>query len=223
MNYFDTNDYINAIKHFNDLEKQYPLSNEAIQAKVMIAFIDYVTLNYDDAILKFNIIINKYPALKNIDYVYYMKAMCYYEQLNNEGLDGENNIKSIENFQQVIKRFPKSKYARDSEQKIILVKSNVAAKHMNIARFYQKKDKFGAALNRYKIIVEEYSMTKFIPEALFRIVEIYYNIGLYEDAKKTASILGYNYPDSKWYKYSYNLLQDNKNNSGYYNKIKNLF
>ena len=223
MVYFDEANYQLALNSFSEIIKIYPLSNEAIQSQIMSAFIDYIKLNYDEAIYKFDRIINNYPSLKNIDYVYYMKAMCYYEQITHEGLDGENNILALNSLNEVIKRFPNSDYAKDSQQKIVLVKSNIAAKHMNIARYYQKKDKYTAALNRYKIVIDEFSVTKFTPEALYRMTEIYYTIGMLEEAKNTASVIGYNYPDSKWYKLSYNLLSEDNDEKGIVNKIKNLF
>ena len=133
---FDKQQYDQAIVIFENIERIYPLSNEAIQSQIMQGFIDYILLDYDNAILKFSKIINKYPSLKNMDYVYYMKALSYYEQISHEGLDGKFNYLALENLNQVIKRFPNSKYAKDSYQKIILVKSNIAAKHMNIGRFY---------------------------------------------------------------------------------------
>ena len=126
---------------FENIEKIYPLSNEAIQSQIMSAFIDYARLDYDTAILKFNRLIKKYPSLKNIDYIYYMKAICYYEQISHEGLDGKFNTLALENLNQVINRFPNSEYAKDSHQKIILVKSNIAAKHMTIAKVLSKKQK----------------------------------------------------------------------------------
>ena len=218
---FDVKKYELALKDFAKIEKIYPLSNEAIQSQIMIAFIDYLSLRYEDAIYKYDKIINKYPSLKNLDYVYYMKAICYYEQISDEELDGGNNTLALENLDQVIKRFPTSEYAKDSQQKIILVKSNIAAKHMSIARYYQKKHKYTAALNRYKIVINEYSMTQFTPEALYRMVEIYYMIGMNEEANNTASVIAYNYPDSNWYKLSYDLLSKEKNNS-MINKIINL-
>ena len=135
-----------------------------------------------------------------------MRALCYYEQISHEGLDGKYNILALENLNQVITRFPKSEYAKDSYQKIILVKSNIAAKHMTIARFYQKNNKFTAALNRYKIVVENFEETKFTPEALYRISEIYYSIGMIDESTKTAAILGHNYPDSEWYRHIYKNL-----------------
>ncbi len=210
---FQKEQYGEAKKIFQNIERIYPLSNEAIQSQIMLGFTDYVLLDYDAAIIKFSKIIKKYPSLKNLDYVYYMKALCYYEQIADEGLDGRYNKLALENLNQVITRFPKSKYAKDSYQKIILVKSNIAAKHITIARFYQKEEKYTAALNRYKVVVESYDETKFLPEALYRISEIYLSLGMIEDSKKTAAILGHNYPDSKWYKYSYqNLNQETKKN-----------
>ena len=211
MIFFDEGQYEEAISIFKNIERIYPLSNEAIQSQIMSGFADYINLDYDSAILKFNRIIKKYPSLKNIDYVYYIKALCYYEQISHEGLDGEYNNLALENLNQVIIRFPDTKYAKDSYQKIILVNSNIAAKNMIIGRFYQKNKKYTAALNRYKIVINNFEKTKFIPEALFRISEVYYSIGMIEDAKKTASILGYNYPKSEWYKSSYkNLVKENK-------------
>ncbi len=200
---FDKKQYGQAVEIFKNIERIYPLSNEAIQSQIMQGFTDYIILDYESAIYKFDKIINKYPSLKNIDYVYYMRALSYYEQISHEGLDGKYNDLALKSLNQVIKRFPNTKYAKDSYQKIILVKSNIAAKHISIGRFYQKQKKYTAALNRYKIVVDTYQETKFVAEALYRISEIYLTLGMIEESKKTAAILGYNYPDSEWYKYIY--------------------
>tara|TARA_B100001123_G_scaffold398974_1_gene483531 strand:- start:7147 stop:7959 length:813 start_codon:yes stop_codon:yes gene_type:complete len=216
---FDNKNFGDAIKIFEDIEKIYPLSNEAIQSQIMIAFIDYIALDYESAIIKYTKLIKRYPSLKNIDYVYYMRAICYYEQISHEGLDSEYNTLALENLQQVINRFPNSQYAKDSSQKIILVKSNIAAKHMTIARFYHKNKKYTAALNRYKIVVENFAETKFIPEALYRISEIYYSIGMIDESIKTAAILGHNYPKSEWYQYSYNNIKEKDKGSKFFNSI----
>ena len=125
LNNLNDQKYDLALIKFKEIENLYSLSNEAVQAQIMMAFIEYVKMNYDDAILKFNRIIARYPSHKNIDYAYYMKAMCYFEQIENEELDGNNNIQALRNFNQIINRFPESKYARDSEQKIILVKEKL--------------------------------------------------------------------------------------------------
>jgi len=223
MKSFDSENYEVALIKFDEITKFYPLSNESIQSEIMIGFVHYIRLDYEKAILNFDRVIMKYPSHKNLDYVYYMRALCSYEQLNNAQLDGIYNEIAINDFNQVIKRFPLSRYAKDSRQKIVLVKSNQAAKHMSIGKFYLDEKKYIAALNRYKIVVENYSETKFTPEALHRIVEIYYEIGLKEEANNTASVLGYNYPKSKWYRYSYNLINKNKNDKSLFDTIKNIF
>ena len=226
--------YLDAMKMFNEkkldeatiafdeIERLYPLSNEAIQAQIMSGFIDYGKLNYDDAIYKFSRIINKFPSLKNIDYVYYMKALCYYEQISHESLDGKNNYLALESLDQLISRFPESKYSKDARQKIVLVNSNIAAKHMNIGRFYQKKSKYTAALNRYKTVIDDFSNTKFIPEALYRTTEIYISLGLKEEAYNTASVLGHNYPKSQWYQLSFNLVNENPESKSFFKKFNFL-
>ena len=220
---FDQQEYELARQQFSEIKKLFPLSNEAIQSEIMIAFISYIQMDYDNAILNFKKIINKYPSHKDLDYLYYMIAISNYEQLQNELLDGYYNNLALEAFDQVIKRFPESKYAKDSRQKIILVKSNIAAKHMEIGRFYLNNKKFIAALNRFKIVVNEYSITKFTPEALHRMVEAYYEMGMYEESYNTAALLGYNYPDSKWYEHSYNLVLQIDGEETFLKKIRNFF
>ena len=221
MDNVKNNKYTEAIKIFEAIEKKYPLSNEAVQAQIMSGFIDYLTMEYQSAIFKFNRIIQKYPSHKNIDYVYYMKAICYFEQINHEELDNNSNIQSLKSFNQILTRFPNSEYAKDSKMKIVLVKENMAAKHMDVGRFYLKNHEYIAAMNRFKKVIDQHSKSKFTPEALYRLVEIYYKIGMIEDAKKTASVISFNYPKSKWYKYSYNLLVEEDKNESFFKKIKN--
>ena len=226
MQDLEKENYEKAKTLFDVIEFNFPLSNEAIQSQIMTAFIEYAQMNYDEAIFKLNRIINRYPSHKNIDYAYYLKAICNFEQIENEYLDGSYNKEALESFNQVINRFPESKYARDSEQKIILIKENIAAKHMSIALFYLKQKKYLAAMRRYKKVIDDHSKSKFTPEALHRLVEIYYSLGMIEDAKKTASVIGYNYPDSKWYRYSYELVgsdnNDKINDKSFFGKISNL-
>ncbi|MDC0217151.1 outer membrane protein assembly factor BamD, partial [Pelagibacteraceae bacterium] len=220
---FDNQQYDQANEQFKIIERIYPLSNEAIQSQIMLGFINYILLDYDTAILQFSRIINKYPSLKNIDYVYYMKALCYYEQISHEGLDGKFNDLALENLDQVIQRFPNSKYAKDSFQKKILVKSNIAAKHISIGRYYQKEKKYIAALNRYKVVIDSFQETKFAPEALYRVSEIYLSIGMKEEAEKNAAILGYNYPDSTWYKFIYDDLTKQNNQTTFFKSVGKIF
>ena len=220
---FDNQKYELATDKFKNIERIYPLSNEAIQSQIMQGFIKYIILDYDTAIFQFSRIINKYPSLKNIDYVYYMKALSYYEQISHEDLDGKFNELALENLDQVIQRFPDSKYAKDSFQKKILVKSNIAAKHMSIARFYQKEKKYTAALNRYRVVINSFQETKFAPEALYRVSEIYLSIGMKDESKKNAAVLGYNYPESTWYKLIYDDLTNQSNETIFSKSIGKIF
>ena len=220
---FDNGNYLSANEKFEKLVKLYPLSKEATQAEIMSGFVHYIRLDYEKAIVIFNRIIVKYPSLKNLDYVYYMKAICFYEQISHHGLDGQYNELALEYLNQVIQRFPQSKYAKDSQQKIIFVKSNQAAKHMDIGRFYLKEKKYTAALSRFNTVIDDYSMTKFVPEALHRMVEAYYEMGMYDESFNTASVLGYNYPDSRWYKHSYNLIKNLDENNTLLKKMSNFF
>jgi outer membrane protein assembly factor BamD len=212
LNEFDKKNYDLAVNKFEEIESKFPLSNQAIQSQIMTAFVHYLKLDYISAISILEKVIRQYPAYKNIDYVYYMKAVCYYEQIENPELDGKYNILALQYFTETINRFPNSEYARDSNQKIILINENIAGKHMSIAMFYLNQKKYLAALKRYQKVINEYSQSKFTPEALHRLVEIYYSLGMIEDAKKTAAVLGYNYPDSKWYEYSYHIVGEKESN-----------
>ena len=222
-NLFDNKKTDLAREKFEELSNLYPLSNEAIQSEIMLGFISYLKMDYETSISQFKKFVNLYPSHKDLDYVYYMIALCNYEQINDANLDSRYNDLAYQSFNQVIKRFPESDYAKDSQQKIVLIISNKASKHMMIGRFYLKEKKYTAALNRFKLVVEKYSTTKFTPEALHRIVEIYFQIGLIDESAKTASILGHNYPESKWYKYSYNLINQTEEKSSLFKKIKNIF
>ena len=220
LNEFESENYNLAFEKFHEIELKFPLSNEAIQSQIMMAFIEYINLEYDSAILKLEKIIKRYPSYKDIDYAYYMIALCYYERIENPDLDGKFNVLALQNFQELINYFPDSKYTKDSKQKIILIKENIAAKHMNVGLFYLNRKNYLASLKRYQKVIDDHFQSKFTPEALHRLVEIYSSLGMTEEAKKTASVLGYNYPKSKWYKYSYNLVEEKNVNKS---KKNNLF
>mgnify|MGYP001391307384 CR=1 FL=1 len=222
----DQENYEEASLIFKEIIYKYPLSNEGVQSEIMLGFIEYVRMNYDDSIYKFNRIIKIYPSHKNIDYVYYMRAISYFEQISGENFDGKSNREAKKNFQELLNRFPDSEYAKDSRQKLIFIEENIAAKNMEVAIFYLKQKQYLAALGRYNKVIEEYPKSKFIPEALYRLVEIYTILGMKEEAEKAASVIVYNYPQSKWYEDSYNLINEeyykkNKTNLG--KKILNLF
>ena len=176
--------------------------------------------------------IKNYPADENIPYAHYLIAMCYYEQILDEKKDLEPLIKAREKFEFIVKNFPETDYAIDSHFKIDLIIDQLAAKEMSIARYYMKTEKWIPALNRLKLIVEKYDKTVFIEEALHRLVEVYYRLGLLEEAKQAATILGYNYQSCKLYERSYKVfnkkykLKKNKKKKEMgliRRKIKNLF
>ena len=133
----------------------------------MLGFVDYLNMNYDDAIYKFNRIIKIYPSHKNIDYAYYMRAISYFEQISGENFDGKSNKEAKKNFQELLNRYPDSEYAKDSRQKLIFINENIAAKDMEVAIFYLKQKQYLAALGRYNKVIEKYPKSKFIPEALY--------------------------------------------------------
>ena len=226
MNDLNQKNYEKATLKFKEIIYKYPLSNEGVQSEIMLGFIDYLGLNYEEAIYKFNRIIKIYPSHKNIDYVYYMRAVSYFEQISGENFDGKSNIEAKKNFQELLNRFPESEYAKDSRQKLIFINENIAAKDMEVAIFYLNQKQYLAALGRYNKVIEKYPKSKFIPEALYRLVEIYTILGMEEEAEKAASVIVYNYPKSVWYEESYNLINEEyykKNKVTLRKKIFNLF
>ncbi|MBI1214474.1 MAG: outer membrane protein assembly factor BamD [Alphaproteobacteria bacterium] len=210
----DTGDYGLAAKGFDDVDRQYPYSQWATRAQLMAGYAHYKKLNYDEAILSLDRFIELHPGDPNAAYAYYLRALCYYEQISDVRRDQKMTQLALDNLQQVVTRFPASKYARDAALKIDLTQDHLAGKEMEIGRYYLERNQFTAALPRFRRVVEQYQTTTQVPEALERMVECYLSLGLREEAKKTAAILGYNYPDSTWYKDAYRLLKKSKGGGG---------
>ena len=195
-----------AGKKFKEIESLMPQDKYASKASLMAAYADYSRNAYSFAIFALERHLNNYPADENIPYVHYLIAICHYEQILNEKKDLGPLLKAKEKFEFIKKNFPDTDYAMDARFKLDLITDQLAAKEMSIARFYMRTEKWIPALNRLKIVVEKYDTTIFVEEALHRLVEIYYRLGLVEEAKKSASILGYNYQSSEWYKKSYKVF-----------------
>jgi outer membrane protein assembly factor BamD len=195
--------YLDAAKKFNEAEILFPQSEWAPRSALMAAYAYY----YDDynnrAILELINFFKKYPNNPNMSYAHYLLAMSYYNEIVDEKKDLEPLKNSKKQFEYVVKNYPNSEFSLDSNFKLDLINEMIASKEMYIARHYIQKKKWIPAINRLKFIVTEYDNTIFIEEALHRLVEIYYKIGLVEESKKYAVLLGYNYPDSKWYKSTY--------------------
>ena len=195
-----------AARKFNEAEILYPQSVWAPRASLMSAYSYYYFDSYVDAIQEVDRYLKKYPNHKNKDYAFYLKSISYYNQISDEKKDLGPIIEAKKSFEYVINNYPGSEFAMDAEFKLELIDEILASKEMYVARFYMKKEKWIPSINRFKKVVKDYDKTIYVEEALFRLVEIHYRIGLEEEAKKYAHLLGYNYQSGKWYENSYRIF-----------------
>ena len=195
-----------ATKKFKEAENLLSQYTWASKASLMTGYSEYSRNAYSNAIFALERHINNYPADKNLSYAHYLIAICYYEQILDEKKDLNPLLKAKEKFEYIIKNYPDTDYGLDARFKIDLIIDQLAAKEMSVARFYMKTEKWIPALNRLKIVVEKYDRTVFVEEALHRLVEVYYRLGLEQEAKNAASILGYNYQSGEWYERSYKVF-----------------
>ena len=195
-----------AANKFKEVESLMPQSKWAAKASLMSGYADYSRNAYSDSIFSLERFIYNYPANKHVPYAHYLIAICYYEQILDEKKDLKPLLDAKEKFEFVVSEYPDTDYASDARFKLDLIIDQLAAKEMSIARFYMKTEKWIPAIQRLKIVVEKYDTTIFVEEALHRLVEVYYKIGLINEAKQAASILGYNYQSSEWYLKSYKVF-----------------
>ena len=206
IDYLKDGDALYAAVKFNEAELLFPQSEWAPKSALMAAYAYYSQDYLKDAVAELDRFLKVYPKHKNLDYVYYLLAISYYEQIVDEKKDLQSIIKAKYYFEIVTKDYPKTSYAIDSEFKIDLINDLMASKEMYIGRYYFEKKKWISAINRFKTVVEDYETTIYAEEALHRLVEVHYIIGLKDEAKKYAKLLGYNYQSSKWYENSYSLF-----------------
>ena len=215
-----------------DVEDLMPQTDWAAKASLMSSYSEYSRNSYSNAIFGLERHIKNYPADENIPYAHYLIAICYYEQILDEKKDLQPLLKAKKKFEFIMETYPNTDYSTDSRFKIDLIIDQLAAKEMSIARFYMKTEKWIPALNRLKTVVEKYDTTVFVEEALHRLVEVYYRLGLIEESKQAAAILGYNYQSGEWYKKSYKVfnkkykpkkIKRKKKMGLIRKKIKNLF
>ena len=199
--------YSKAISLFEDLERTYPYSKLAAKSQIMAAYANYKAEEYAKALVAVEQFIKFHPGHADIAYAYYLKALCYYEQISSIKKDQGYAARSKDALTEIIARFPESDYARDAQIKLDLVMDRLAGKEIEIGRFYLKKHKYIAAINRFKVVVDDYDTTSHVAEGLYRMVESYLSLGVKDEAKKYAAVLGYNYPGSKWYNKAYKLLK----------------
>jgi len=206
VNALEAGAYLDAARFFDEVERQHPYSVWATKAQLMAAYSNYEANKFDDAIIGLERFIQLHPGNRDTPYAYYLKAQTYYEQITDVSRDQLGTEKALKALREVIRRYPQSKYSRNAWLKIDLTRDHLAGKEMSIGRFYLRKKEYIAAINRFKLVVENYQTTTHVPEALHRIAEAYAAIGMKEEAKKAASVLGHNYPGSEWYIDSYSLM-----------------
>ena len=226
-------DALYAARHFTDAELLFPQSEWAPKSLLMAAYSYYSQDYFADAIAELERFIKTYPQSNRLDYAYFLLATCYYEKIIDEKKDLEPLIKAKETFKFVILEYPNTDFALDAKFKLNLIDETLAGKEMYIGRYYIKKEKWIAAINRFKYVVDNYNSTIYIEEALHRLVELHYKIGLIEESKKYAAVLGYNYQSGDWYEVSYQIFnkefepKDNsikpKKGNFIFKKFKNLF
>ena len=205
----DQNDYMLAVKKFGEAEILYPQSIWAPRSALMTAYSYYVYERYFDTIFELERFLKTYPEHNRQNYAYYLLGLAYYEQIVDEKKDLEPIINSKKYFQIIINEYPSSEYAADAEFKLDLIKEILAAKEMYLGRYYIEKEKWIPAINRYKTILENYDDTIYVEEAIHRLVEIHYKVGLINESKKYANLLGYNYQSGEWYEKSYKIFNKN--------------
>ena len=206
LEFLEKGDALYASKKFNEAEILFPQSIWAPKSSVMSAYSLYYYNYYGDAIFQLERHIKNYPNDKNLAYVHYLIAICYFEKLSDEKKDLEPLIQTQKKFEYIINNYPNTDFAIDSKYKLDLILDMLAAKEMYIGRHYMETEKWIGAINRFKNVINNYDDTVYVEEALHRLVEIYYKIGLIDEAKKVAYVLGYNYESGKWYENSYRVF-----------------
>lgn len=203
----DDHDWLAAAKQFDEVERQHPYSIWARRAMLMSAFCYYQANKYPDAINTADQYIQLHPGSHEIAYAFYLKAMSLYEQIVDVGRDQTSTEQALTALQDVVQRFPNTEYARDASLKVDLTLDHLAGKEMSVGRYYLVRGDYIGAINRFRTVVEQYQRTSQIAEALERLTEAYYALGVYDEAKTAAAVLGANYPGSSWYKDAYDLLE----------------
>ncbi len=195
-----------AAKLFDEVERQHPYSKWATQAQLMSAYSYYQVDKYDDAIPALERFIELHPGNRSAAYAFYLRALCYYEQIEDVTRDQGNTELAQRALSDVVARFPNTPYSRDATVKLDLVRDHLAGKEMDVGRYYLRRNQYLAAINRFKTVVDKFQTTSHVPEALERLTESYVALGVFAEAQKTTAVLGYNYPGTAWYQDAYNLL-----------------
>lgn len=200
--------YSRAAVMFDEVERQHPYSAWARRSQLQAAYANYMSNKYDDAILAAERFLQLHPGNKDADYAYYLIAISHYEQIVGVERDQAKTQNALNALTEVLRRFPSSEYAQDAKLKLDLTNDHLAGKDMSVGRFYLRQNAYLAATKRFRNVVENYQTTSHVPEAMHRLVETYLAMGVEAEARRVAAVLGHNYPGSRWYKYSFDLLND---------------
>lgn len=198
--------YATASTEFDQVEQYYPYSSWAVNSQLMQGYAEYLQNHYSDATGTLDRFIQLHPAHRDIAYAYYLRALCFYEQIADVQRDQKGTAEAMAALQEVTNRFPDSAYGRDARLKIDLARDHLAGHEMQVGRYYQTQRLYAAAIGRFQRVVDEFQTTNHVPEALHRLTELYLTLGLPDQARRTAAVLGHNYPGSQWYEDSYNQL-----------------
>tara|TARA_Y100000996_G_C22549779_1_gene653279 strand:+ start:1202 stop:2044 length:843 start_codon:yes stop_codon:yes gene_type:complete len=208
MEALDANDVLYAAKKFNEAEILFPQSDWAPKSALMAAYSYYKQDYYGDVVAELDRFIRVYPNHKDLPYAYYLLGVAYYEQIVDEKKDLQSIVMAKKTFNNLLKKYPNTEYAIDAEFKLNMINDIIASKEMYIGRYYFDKKKWIAAINRFRTVVDEFDQTIYTEEALHRLVEIHYILGLKNESKKYANLLGYNYQSSQWYERSYAVFDE---------------
>ncbi len=203
----ESNNFNEAARQFEEVERQHPYSQWATKAKIMAAYSYYQANKYDDAIVALDRFIQLHPAHQDTPYAYYLKGLSYYEQISDVTRDQKMTEQTLNTFTDLMRRFPDSTYSRDARLKTDLARDHLGGKEMEIGRTYQRQGHYLAAINRFRSVVDNHQTTTHVPEALHRMVESYLALGVTEEARRIAAVLGHNFPGDAWYGESYALLE----------------
>jgi len=201
--------YATAVTQFDAVEQNYPYSSWAVNAQLMHGYAEYLQNHYTEAIGALDRFVQLHPTSSNASYAYYLRSLSFYEQIADIQRDQKGTEQAMVALQDVVNRFPDSAYARDARLKIDLCRDHLAGKEMEVGRYYEGQKLYAAAIGRFQRVVDDYQTTNHAPEALHRLTEIYLLLGMTDQAKKTAAVLGHNYPGSPWYEDSYSTLAEN--------------
>jgi outer membrane protein assembly factor BamD len=203
----DDRQWGDAVEYFHEVERQYPYSEWSRRAILMTAYAHYQANNYDDARGDADRFVSLYPGNASAVYAYYIKSICFFEQIIDVGRDQAATEQALAALREVVRRYPNTVYATDAKLKIDMVNDQLAGKEMTVGRYYLRNGQPLSAIGRFRQVIDKYQTTSDAPEAMYRLVEAYLTLGINDEAKRNAAVLGYNYPGDRWYADAYSLMQ----------------